>query len=208
MSLIRSEYSCPLCKPEKSQILANMGELVCEKNGQHKWNDTQAFLALGPTMDFAKAPVKAQPPSNYVPMKVLLPPGMKEALEAKYGDKLDATLTSILMQMHEGNVLIVGQTDLERIGGPQGFGKVPENSGELFGMIFSKQQEVEESKQMAEAATRDLKAYEGMSPGRVVVDLAEQYGEAVARAANQEPPLPLAVWVAKTLKDGIANNWF
>jgi hypothetical protein len=207
MPLQRSEYSCPLCKPEIVQINANLGELVCEK-GIHKWNDTNSFLALEPTMDFAKTPTVGMPPSNYLPMKIMVPPGAEDALRKHYGDTLDATATSILMQMLEGKIMIVGQTDLDRIGSPQGLGKVPDNGGELFGMIFALKAEVEDGKLVAEAAQRDVKAYEGMSPGRVVVDLGDIYGDVQARAQNSEPPLPIAVWVKSTIKNGVENNWF
>lgn len=186
--------------------MANLGELICSVNGEHRWNDAQSFLNEKPKMKFAVALPKAAPQQGHVPIQLTIPPGLKAALEAKYGSKTDATMASILMQMVEGNVLVVGQTDLDRLGSH--LGKIPESSGELYGMIYAKTEEVAEAKMIAEAAAADLKAYEGLSPGRIVIDLGDQHAEAVARARNMEPPLPLSVWAAKVLKDGIANNWF
>jgi hypothetical protein len=208
MPLIKSEYGCPICKRAgvKSQIFANLGELLCEKDGTHKWSDTQSFYAEQPTMDFALSKPQALPQQNYVNAQLSVPPGLIDTLRAKYGDKTEATMVSILMQMVEGDILIVGQTDLDRIASR--LGKVPENSSELYGMIYAKTEEVLEAKQMAEAAAADLKAYEGLSPGRVVVDLGDQFAEAKVRAANAEPPEPLAYWVAKKIRDGIRDNWF
>ena len=127
MPLVNTEYSCPACKNigKKSQIVANAGELQCTTDGMHKWVDTAEFLALRPTMDFATEKPRAQPLQSasgvhHVPIKVMLPPGLKEKLDAKYGDKTDATLSSILMQMLEGDILIIGQTDLDRIGAKMG----------------------------------------------------------------------------------------
>ncbi len=212
MPLIKSEFSCPTCKRagKTNQIYANAGELVCSGDGTHKWVDTQSFYAERPTMDFAVAP-RALPLANkdgvqHVQTKVLLPPGLKEKLDAKYGDTTDATLASILMQMVEGKILIIGQTDLDRIAARMG--SEPTTSSELYGMIYAKTEEVLEAKQMAAAAAADLKAYEGLSPGRVVIDLAEQFGEAQERARNSEPPEPLAYWCARKLRDGIKDNWF
>lgn len=208
MPLQQSEYACPRCEKAgvESQIMANLGELICSVNGAHRWNDAQSFINEGPKMKFALAPPPALPQQGHVPIKLTVPPGLKEALEAKYGNKADATMTSILMQMVEGTVLVIGQTDLDRLASR--LGKVPETSSELYGMIYAKTEEVAEAKSIAEAAAADLKAYEGLSPGRIVIDLGDQHAEAVARAKNLEPPLPLSMWAAKMLRDGIQNNWF
>lgn len=207
MPLIQSEYSCPNCKRntgELNRIVANAGELLCSKNGEHKWNDTMSFYAEKPTMDFATAPAKGLPQQNYVTIKLSVPPGLEDTLRAKYGEKTEATMVSILMQMVEGNILIVGQTDLDRIAAR--LGAVPQNSAELNGMIYAKTEEVAEAKLIAENASRDLKAYEGLSPGRVVVNFGDQLEAAQSKARDAE--LPLAEWAGRALKNGLENQWF
>lgn len=206
MPLVKSEYACPLCAMEgkTSQIVANMGELLCSVNGTHKWNDAAAFSALNPQMKFKVEMPKSLPQQNYEPFNLSVPLGLKGALETKYGDKAAATAASILMQMIEGNIMIVGQTDLERL--TTHLGKTPDNSGELVGMVYAKAQEAEEAKQIAEAAGKDLKAYEGLSVGRVVVDLGDQYQNALDKARGED--LPLKIWVERALKNGLENSWF
>ena len=73
-------------------------------------------------------------------------------------------------------------------------------------MIYALGCEVEEAKQITDNAQRDLKAYEGMAPGRVVVDLGDQYQEAVekSRGAGQ----PLKFYVETNLKNALRDNWF
>jgi hypothetical protein len=167
-----------------------------------------AFLNESPTMDFHVPPATFAPQNNVTPLTLTIPIEVKNALEKKYGDKTSATVAGLLQQMVEGDIMIVPELDLQRIGGENGLGKMPRNSSELFGMIFALKQEVAESKSIAEAAGKDLQAYKGFAPGRVVVDLAEQYGEAQAKAQNSEPPLPIDLWCASKLRDGIRDNWF
>lgn len=209
MPLQKSEYACPRCKREtgkSSQIVANMGELLCSENGTHRWPDVVSFLEEKPTMEFKVDLPKVLPQQNYTPYTVSIPIGLKDALEKTYGEKAGPTVASILMQMIEGRVMIVGQTDLDRLGSAQGLGKVPENSGEMFGMIFALREEVAEAKMIADAAQRDVKAYEGISIGRTVVDLGDQYQAATVKA--QDASLPLGAWASKALRDGLENGWF
>lgn len=211
MPLIKSEYACPICEAQTGQhhqICANAGELVCSFNGQHKWNDAPSFMAMNPKMVFKVPPPQFAPQKNLTPVQLSIPIEIKNALDAKFGDKLSATLSGILQQMVEGEVMVIPELDLERISSGEGLGKRPQNSSELFGMIYSLRMEVMDAKNTAEAAAKDLQAYRGISPGRVVVDLGDLYAEAQSRAANAEPPLPVDMYVAKCIKEGLRDNWF
>lgn len=206
MPLMKTEFSCPTCRNmgQKNQILANAGELVCSVNGSHKWNDTMLFKAENPSMDFKVAPPLPTVQEHHRPLQLMVPMGLAEALAAKFGDKLGPTAASILMQMVEGNILIVGQTDLDRI--KLVLGKIPASSSELFGMIYAKDQEITDYKATAETAQAEVKAYEGMSTGRVLVDLGDQLQSAKDLARGAE--MPLKVWCETKLREGISNGWF
>lgn len=207
MPLVKSEFSCPTCKKASgklNQIVANAGELQCTGDGTHRWIDTQSFFNERPTMDFKVAPATFLPQTNHAPITVTVPLGVKTAFEQKYGDKGSATVAALMQVMVEGETMIIPQTDIQRL--TERLGKKPSSSGELVGMIFALQSEVSDAKQLAEQATNDVKAYEGMSPGRVVVDLGDQYGEAVGKAKGQEQPLKF--WLQEQIKSAIQNNWF
>ena len=206
MPQYKSEFSCPRCKKETgklNQIITNAGELQCSENGMHKWNDTMSFYDEGPTMDFKPELLKAQQ-TNHTPITISIPLGLKTQAETKFGDKLSSTVTQILGMLVEGDVMIVGQVDLDRL--KERLGQKFENSSELVGIVYAKMCEVDEAKAEATAATEDLKAYESRSPGRVVVDLGDQFSTAQAKAKDAEQPLK--VWVETQLKNGIENNWF
>jgi hypothetical protein len=210
MPLINTEFSCPTCKKvgQKNRIVANAGELQCSVVSDHKWRDTLSFYNEGPVMEpeFKVEMPKALPQEGHTPFQVSIPLTVKTAIETKYGDRAGVTVASILMQMIEGDIMIVGDTDMQRISSGEGLGKKPQNSGELFGMIYSLRQELADAKMLAENASRDLKAYEGMSLGRVVVDLGDQYGAAVAKA--QDASLPVSLFVQQAIRTGLENGWF
>lgn len=207
MSLHRSEFSCPRCKMigVKSQILAGAGRLSCEVNPtDHYWVDTQTFYSEKPVMEYEPNVPKNLPQQGHSTMTVSLPIGMEQALSAKYGDKVNNTVASILQQMLEGEVLVIGQTDYNRLAGH--LGKNPSSTGELVGMVYALKESVVEKEQIATAAAADLKAYEGISPGRVVVDLGDQLQNCIDRAKDAE--LPLKLFVERKFREGIENNWF
>lgn len=208
MPPIKSEFSCSICKAqtgELNQIIANAGVLQCSKNPSHRWNDTMSFYNTNPTMDFKPTLLKAQQ-TNHTPITVTVPLGLKTQAETKFGDKLSATVTQILGMIVEGDVMIVGQVDLDRL--QERIGAKFSNSSELVGIIYAKMCEVEEAKNDRDSAVQDLKAYEDRSPGRVVVDLGDQFETAKERAKNSEPPVPIKIYVEEKLRMALKDNWF
>lgn len=210
MPLQKSEYACPTCRDtlgQNNQIYGNMGELICSVNSAHKWNDLDAFLALKPQMVFRVTPPAPLPQQNHEPYTVSLPIAVARAVKEKYGDKAGPTLASILMQMVEGEVMLVGETDLERLSdGERGLGKRPANSSEMCGMIFALREETREAKMIAETAAKELKAYEGMHVGSVVINLGEQYAKAQGKAQDQG--LPVKVWAERMMNTALESDWF
>jgi hypothetical protein len=206
MPALPSEYACPVCPQGKGnwvQIFASAGELSCSK-GLHRWNDTQSFLDLNPQMVFKVTVPKALPQENHTPFNLKIPISLKTALDAKYGDKAGPTMLGILWQMLEGEAMIVPETDIQRLA--ERLGKRPANSSELIGLVYSKVCEADDAKDERDTALKDLKAYEGMYPGRVVVDLGENYSE--AREKAKEAQMPVQMWVAKRFTDAMKDNWF
>jgi hypothetical protein len=213
MGLIKSEYACPTCQRATgahNQILAADGRLICSVNSQHVWVDYMEFANLNPEMVFKVAPPPPAVQEHHTPYVVSIPTGAKDVLEARFGeDRLKATLAGILMQLVEGPVLLIGETDLERLGDAvRGLGHRPESSGELVGSIFSLRQEVADAKMSAETAAREVKAYEGLGAETVVINLGENYLKAAEKARAQDPPLPTKVWLERQIHNAMDQDWF
>jgi hypothetical protein len=95
-------------------------------------------------------------------------------------------------------------TDVERL--KMMMPERPKSGSHLIGMIFAMQQDVQEAKGIAEAAASTTKAYEGMNPGKVVVDLGGNYQYALDRAKSEG--LPLKVWMDQNVKTALDNTWW
>ena len=207
MPQFKSEFACPKCKRETGksvQILASDGRLICPANSSHKWEDTAAFYADGPQMEFHVGPAKFPPVEGQTPITLKVPQRIKDALDSRYSAGLESVVANVLLQLVDGDVMVVGQTDMARLF--ERLGQKFSNSSELVGVVYAKMCEVDEVKAERDAAVADLKAYEGRSIGRVVVDLGDQYDTAQAKATDAEQPLKQ--WIDEQLKNAPANNWF
>jgi len=207
MAVVRSGYSCPLCKRQTgdtNEVVADSGHLRCSKVDAHQFPDMSDFMDMRPTLDFKQEQPRPQAQPGHVPLTVRVPLSVKNAIDSKYGDKADGIVAGILLMMAEGECLVVRDTDLARIATV--LPEKPKDSSHLFGMMMALKFELDEAKQSAELAAKEVKAYEGMSPGMVMVNLGDQYAAAQHRASADE--LPLKVACEKWLKNGLENSWF
>lgn len=209
MPVFKTEFSCPRCKKETgqtNQISAAEGRLICPANPNHKWIDTAAFYADGPQMEFKVGPAKFPPVEGQTPYTLKIPLRLKTELEKRWGaeEAVSAKVADVLLQMVDGDVMLVGQTDMNRLF--ERLGSKFTNSSELVGIVYAKMCEVDEAKGERDSAIEDLKAYESRSIGRVVIDLGTQFEAAKAKANDAD--MPLKEWVQTQLMNGIENNWF
>jgi len=209
MPAFKTEFSCPKCKREtgqSNQISAAEGRLTCPANSNHRWDDTAAFYADGPQMEFKVGPAKFPPVEGQTPITLKIPLRIKTDLSAQWGsdEAVSARVADILLQMAEGEVMILGMTDKGRLF--DRLGQKFSNSSELVGIVYAKMCEVDEAKGERDAAVEDLKAYESRSPGRVIVDLGDQFATAQAKAKDAETPLKL--WIEERTRMALQENWF
>ena len=207
MSQIRTGYSCPACKQATgatNEILADSSRLICSKVPEHVWPDVDDFYSLKPTLDFKQAQERPAPQSGHTNLNVSIPVNTLNALQNRYGEKMMATVAGLLNVLAEGEPMIISDTDVQRMG--MTLNERPKSSGHLVGMIFALQQQVTEARQEAELATSEVKAYEKMSPGKVVLDLGENFNYAADRAKNEN--LPVKVWLERNVSTALANTWF
>jgi hypothetical protein len=202
--IVKTEFSCPTCKRTTGtavQVVANMGKLSCPKG--HTWADTADFYSENPIMEFKVEIPKNLPQQNYAPLTISVPLPLKQHLEATYGEKLSATVAAVLSQLSV-NSMVISDGDLQRLA--ERLGARPKNSSELVGLIYSKTCETDDAKQERDIAVKDLKAYEGMSPGRIVIDLSDQLVTAQTKA--QDAALPVKVWCERVFTGALRDNWF
>jgi hypothetical protein len=199
--IVKTRYGCPSCG---SQINAENRKLVCSANSAHMWNDIATFMNLNPAVKYeeSKPPVIAQ--TNHVKVEVSVPPKVKQGLEAKFGNTSSATIAGVLGMLSEGEVLIVPESDLQRM--KERFGKRPESSAELFGILYSLSMDLETANLVAVNAQKDVQAYEGRNPNSVLIDLGAQYGAVLEKARDQNETAKM--FLERSLKLALENSWF
>lgn len=201
MPVVKTRYACPNCD---AQINAENRQLICSVNRSHSWNDIQTFMDLKPKVKYeeSKPPIMNQP--AYVKVEVSVPPMVKQRLEEKFGNTSSSTIAGILGMLAEGDVMIIPATDLDRM--KEKFGKRPESSAELFGIVYSLSMDLETEKLVAENAKKELVAWEGRSFGSVIVDLGKHFQRTVEKARGEN--LPLKLWLEQRVNNALENNWF
>lgn len=197
----KTKYACPSCG---AQIIAGNHRLECSANSGHVWTDIAVFMALGPQEKYEESKPPVAPQTNHVKVEVSVLPRVKQGLEAKFGDASESTIAGVLGMLAEGEILIVPESDLQRM--KERFGKRPESAGELFGLMYSLSMDLETEKMTAETARRDVQAYEGRNPNSVLIDLGALYGPMLEKAKDQSETAKM--WLERNLKNAIENNWF
>lgn len=179
-------------------------KVSCETgNDAHTWNDMYELRELRPRM-LKVAPKPNIVQQNYTKFEVGVPENTRKALEAKYGDKLVPSISSILQACAEPEMLIVSSSDIERIG--QRLGKKPESSSELFGMIFQLGEEIKDLRFQKEQLEKQVGA--GKATGSVQgvgVDLGAWTMKAMIKA--NENSVSLEDFLSKYLQDALENDW-
>ena len=201
MPIVKTRYGCPTCG---AQVNAENRKLVCSANPAHFWVDTAAFIGLNPPVKYEESKPPVAPQTNHVKLEVTVPPRVKAALEAKFGATSESTIAGVLAMLSEGDIMIIPESDLQRM--KERFGKRPESSGELFGLMYSMSMDLETEKLTADTARKDVQAYEGRNPNSVLIDLGPIYGTVVEKARDQNEPVK--VWVERNLKNAVENSWF
>jgi len=113
-----SGFACPTCMAAgvKSNLIQSSGKygLYCEKDSNHIFQDTEAFLASNPVkLDIPKAAPKIQP--GVEPFIVKIPTGLIEMLGKRFGQKLDVSVGVLLGVMTDPEAFVVVGEDVKRL---------------------------------------------------------------------------------------------
>jgi hypothetical protein len=205
MAKINAGLACPIC--DASGITSELYQstpslaILCEKDSEHKWTDTNALYAARPRR-LAVAPKAAAVQPNHVPVTLSVPAHTEQALKAKYGEKLATSLTSVLQACAEPEMMILNATELERIRQRTG---IPTSSAELFGNLFALGEEVKSLKMEIERLNRTVAIRRKGSDEGVIIDLGAQLPKAVAKAADSG--YDLEDFIGNYVRDSIENDW-
>ena len=208
MPRVRAGLACPLCDRVgvTSELYADVPgtRVSCESgNAAHVWNDALELRQLQPRSIQLPKKVEA-PQAGYVRFEVRVPESTQKALETKYGEAMQATVSSLLQAAGEPEMMVLGSADLDRIS--QRLGKHPGSSAELFGMIFQLGEEIKtlnNDKHEMEQQTAHGKG--GAKGDGITVDLGQWLMKGMIKA--NESNLPLEEFLSKYLQDALENDW-
>jgi hypothetical protein len=149
-------WACPLCTDVESKLIQIAGQqmIVCETNGAHRWRDTaeqnpldsvtalDQIRALNPK-PLSSLPKREAPQANREPLTFPIHKQLKADLEAKFGDKLNATLAAMCQLLLDPHAFAVDGENAKRM--KELFpGQKISDGGTLYGLLFAQARELEE----------------------------------------------------------------
>jgi hypothetical protein len=133
-----TDLGCPTCarsNPPVMERLTDTGSGYSCSHG-HRFMDTGELMAAQPSkMPLPKkAPVRMLP--GYVKTEIFIPGNLKQALDSKFGDRLDATLVAICTTLMDPGAFVLSSEDVEQMS-KYVAGKRVRHGSELLGEVFA-----------------------------------------------------------------------
>jgi hypothetical protein len=197
--------ACPTCAAigNGDQMLYMQhggGGLRCQRNSEHIFRDSEEI------QKFKKLAVAPQPDKvqvNQTVMQITLPEQVKRDLEAKHGQKLNATMTSLAQISLLPRIVFLTEEDVQRI--EQQCGQPIKSGAALFGVFFAEKKKVEEKDNELATLQQTVMAFRGKSPTSVLVDLGDQLPNAIAK--SKESGKTLEEYSGDFLRKALENGW-
>lgn len=129
---MKTGYLCPHCG-QNVMIFPSRPGYTCQGNSAHHWDDIDSLKALNPKL----VPIaqKEAKQAGHVPVTVQIPKDLLDQLNARFGEKLAATLAAVLRNLADPNTLMVPSSDKTQIG--VWLGADFANSSQLKGLVFN-----------------------------------------------------------------------
>ena len=206
MGMIRTGYACRKHSTEthRVHILANEGSGFQCENGC-KFVDNDELLNSDPIkVQLGKPPAKVQPGTVSIP--VLVPSELKDRLQARFGDKLNASVSSLLGVMLDGDAFVVcgpEQLTIAKLLGSQ-----VKNSVELsseVGKIIVERDDARKKCEELEKRTGGGKPMV-LAEGTYRVILDKKVSDLVKERAKENNATP-AEWMASAMAVILNNGW-
>lgn len=133
-----TDLGCPTCarsNPPVMERLTDTGSGYSCSHG-HRFMDTGELMAAQPSrMPLPpKAPVRMLP--GYVKTEIFIPGNLKQALDSKFGARLDATLVAICTTLLDPGAFVMSSEDVGQMSKYLA-GKTVRHGSELLGEVFS-----------------------------------------------------------------------
>jgi hypothetical protein len=140
---------CPDCRDlnlGKIPLNAQPNQITCQ-NG-HRFKDTYELMQRDPEKYQVAPKITVQP--NQTELKLMVPTTLKDAITAKYGIKLNATVSAVLGILMEPNSFVLDEMAVQRLNDMFGEQVKPTN---LTGLVFNLRSERDDAVKKAEELT-------------------------------------------------------
>jgi hypothetical protein len=194
--------ACPKCAVQgepKSRLFSRPDSgYYCLKG--HRWLDWDELMSMDPQKLEFKGLTARQ--DGWEKLTIEMPGSVLKDLQSKFGEKLAATLRSVMDILTQVRYLIVPEEDIKRL--QEHTGAELRNSSQLVGAVYS----LKTTNANLEEANRLLKANRGgrpISPTAMAIEFGDMADTILQKAAdwNQEP----SEVVADVMRKHIENGW-
>ena len=129
---LKTDLLCPHCQ-QRVMIFPGKPGLTCQGNADHHWNDFGELKALNPQQ--APLAQREAKQAGHVPVTVQIPKPLLDQLNARFGEKLAATLAAVLRNLADEGTLMIPSSDKAQI--EIWLGSKVQNGAGLKGLIFN-----------------------------------------------------------------------
>ena len=194
--------ACPKCAVQgnpKSRMFSRPDSGYYCLSG-HKWLDWDELMSMNPEkLDFKGITAKQD---GWKKLTIEMPGSVLDDLQKKFGEKLNATLRSVMDILTQQRYMVISEEDLKRL--QEHTGQDLKNSSQLVGSVYS----LKQSNQNLEEANRMLKANRGgrsVSPTAISIEFGDLADTILQKAQDwgQEP----SEVVADVMRKYIENGW-
>ena len=209
MATIELNAACPTCLQSgvENGLMSTPGRYgyFCKEN--HQFNDTES-LRMGKLQKLSTPPPeKLRPPApGSVEMRFMVPGELNARLMARFGNKLQASISGILQALLDDGSFIVSGMDAARLSEHLG-GEIIHTQA-LVGRVFSMRKERDQFKDGVERASQPVATMVPSKDGKmpIVVPLDQDSISALQEKAKfQGKPVPELL--SETIKFALDNNW-
>ena len=205
MATIRTGLGCRKHSTNQQivHILAKEGTgFECERGC--KFVDNEELMASDPLkVQLPKPPTKVQP--GTVSLPILVPSELRDRLQERFGDKLGASVASLLGVMLDGDAFVVCGPD--QLAVSKILNKQVRNSIELASEIGKIAVERDDARNKCKELEKKSGGAGPMTDGAFRVNLSKEVAEQV-RLKAQDNALQASEWLSSAIGVAISNGWF
>jgi hypothetical protein len=180
--------ACPSCRAEGNPNVRLMAKndvgYYCLA-GKHKWNDMDQLMSLNP--DKLKFLGTAARQEGWEKFTMEMPGSVLQDLNAKFGDRLGATLRGFIEILATQKFILVPEENLKKIVDLTGQ-EIP-NAITLQGVVYNMKVTLDQQKQELEQFRQNPSAQGQASPSSVTVELGMMYQMVKDKAESLQMPI-------------------